>query len=137
MEEMPADPSTSDKPGAKTVIEIRKGQAPAQLLREEFAARFRAAFIDPAFAAEAESVGRLESIAWGAYSEGRKAPFTQKAGPGYADPDYDPKDTVSHEEVWAELLAADYGLEPARIDVYPQLAAPRTQLVEPLAAHQR
>ena len=89
MEEMPADPSTSDKPGAKTVIEIRKGQAPAQLLREEFAARFRAAFIDPAFAAEAESVGRLESIAWGAYSEGRKAPFTQKAGPGYADPDYD------------------------------------------------
>ena len=89
MEKMPADPSTSDKTGAKTVIEIRKGQAPAQLLREEFAARFRAAFIDPAFAAEAESVGRLESIAWGAYTEGRKAPFTQKAGPGYADPDYD------------------------------------------------
>ena len=89
MEKMPADPSTSDKPGAKTVIEIRKGQAPAQLLREEFAARFRAAFIDPAFAAEAESVGRLESIAWGAYTEGRKAPSTQKAGPGYADPDYD------------------------------------------------
>ena len=89
MEKMPADPSTSDKPGAKTVIEIRKGQAPAQLPREEFAARFRAAFIDPAFAAEAESVGRLESIAWGAYTEGRKAPFTQKAGPGYADPDYD------------------------------------------------
>lgn len=25
----------------------------------------------------------------------------------YADPDYDPNDTVPHEEVWAELLAAD------------------------------
>ena len=25
----------------------------------------------------------------------------------YADPDYDPNDTVSHEDVWAELLAAD------------------------------
>ncbi|NJS39109.1 MAG: type II toxin-antitoxin system Phd/YefM family antitoxin [Rhodobacteraceae bacterium] len=25
----------------------------------------------------------------------------------YADPEYDPNDTVPHEEVWAELLAAD------------------------------
>ena len=71
------------------MIEIRKGQAPAPLVRAEFSIRFRAAFIDPAFRAEDQSIARLEEVAWAAYSEGRKAPFTQKAGPGYADPDYD------------------------------------------------
>ena len=71
------------------MIEVRKGQAPEPLQREAFGVRFRAAFIDPAFRAEDQSITRLEEIAWQAYSEGRKAPFTQKAGAGYADPDYD------------------------------------------------
>ena len=71
------------------MIEIRKGQAPAPLERAQFNARFRATYIDPAYRAEDESITRLEEIAWVAYTEGRKAPFTQKAGPGYADPDYD------------------------------------------------
>lgn len=71
------------------IIEIRKGQAPAQLERDEFSARFRAAFYDPAFRAEDQSIERLEEIAWQAYVDGRKAPLTQKAGLGYADPDYD------------------------------------------------
>ena len=70
------------------MIEIRKGQAPAHLGRAEFSLRFRASFHDPAFRAEDQSIARLEAIAWQAYSAGRKAPFTQKAGPGYADPDY-------------------------------------------------
>ena len=71
------------------VIEIRKGQAPAPLERMEFNARFRASYVDPAYRAEDQSIARLEEIAWAAYTEGRKAPLTQKAGPGYADPDYD------------------------------------------------
>ena len=71
------------------MIEIRTGQAPAPLDRAEFGRRFRATFIDPAFRTEDPSIARLEDIAWNAYTEGRKAPFTQKAGPGYADPDYD------------------------------------------------
>jgi multimeric flavodoxin WrbA len=71
------------------MIQIRKGQALAQLGRAEFSRRFRAGFVDPAFRAEDQSLGRLEEIAWQAYAEGRKAPYTQKAGPGYADPDYD------------------------------------------------
>jgi multimeric flavodoxin WrbA len=71
------------------MIEVRKGQAPPRLDRAQFSKRFRATFIDPAFLAEDPSIVRLEAIAWQAYSEGRKAPFTQKAGPGYADPDYD------------------------------------------------
>ena len=71
------------------MIEIRKGQAPAQLDRAEFGIRFRAAFIDPEFRAEDSSIARLEEIAWRAYVDSRKAPFTRKAGPGYADPNYD------------------------------------------------
>ena len=72
-----------------TVIPIRRGQAPPKLARDEFARRFRGSFVDPAYRAEDEAIAKLEAIAWGAYSEGRKAPFTQKAGAGYADPDYD------------------------------------------------
>lgn len=71
------------------MIDIRKGQAPPRLARAKFGARFRSSFIDPAFRAEEQSIARLEEIAWQAYVDGRKAPFTQKAGPGYADPDYD------------------------------------------------
>ena len=70
------------------MIEIRKGQAPAPLGRAEFSARFRASFVDPAFRTEDASIARLEDIAWEAYAGGRKAPFTQRAGPGHADPDY-------------------------------------------------
>ena len=45
--------------------------------------------MDPAFRAEDEAISRVEAIAWQAYEEGRKAPVTRKAGPGYADQDYD------------------------------------------------
>jgi multimeric flavodoxin WrbA len=68
---------------------IRKGQAPSKLDREAFGERFRDAFQDPAYQAEAAALQRIEAIAWEAYHEGRKAPRTQKAGPGHADPDYD------------------------------------------------
>jgi len=70
-------------------IDVRKGQAPAPLARHEFHDRFMQSYIDPAFKAEDQALQRLEQIAWDAYQEGRKAPITQKAGPGYADPDYD------------------------------------------------
>jgi multimeric flavodoxin WrbA len=71
------------------MTEVRKGQAPETMARGEFALRFRAPFSDPAFEAEKESLARLEEIAWQGYSEGRKAPRTRKAGPGYADPEYE------------------------------------------------
>jgi multimeric flavodoxin WrbA len=69
--------------------EIRKGQAPAPHPREEFRRRFLQDFFDPAYDAERESISRLEAIAWKAYENGRKAPRTRKAGPEFADPDYD------------------------------------------------
>jgi multimeric flavodoxin WrbA len=68
---------------------VRKGQAPDKLDREAFGERYRQRFFDPAFVAEREAIARLEAIAWDAYREGRKAPRTVKAGPGFADPDYD------------------------------------------------
>lgn len=33
--------------------------------------------------------------------------WSQELAKTYADPDYDPNDTISHEELWAELLAED------------------------------
>ena len=69
--------------------DVRKGQAPAKLGRDEFHLRFFRSFGDPAYHTERAALERLEAIAWDAYQEGRKAPVTQKAGPDFADPDYD------------------------------------------------
>ena len=102
------------------MIEIRKGQAPAPLVRSEFSARFRASFIDAAFRAEDPSISRLEEIAWGAYMEGRKAPFTQKAGAGYADPDY---------ELSTEWVSTKKRLEAAQLHWSDPSATSRVLLV--------
>jgi multimeric flavodoxin WrbA len=70
-------------------MDVRKGQAPPTLTRGAFHERFMLDFGDPAFQAEAAALARLEDIAWKAYEEGRKAPVTRKAGPGFADPEYE------------------------------------------------
>jgi multimeric flavodoxin WrbA len=70
-------------------IQIRKGQVTQKMTRDAFRARFLARFYDPAFRQEDDALDRLEEIAWQAYMDGRKSPMTEKAGPGYADPDYD------------------------------------------------
>ena len=67
----------------------RTGQAPPMLDREAFGKRFRIAFYDPAFQPEEAAIARLEQIAWKNYQDDHKAPRTVKAGPGFADPDYD------------------------------------------------
>ena len=59
------------------------------LARDAFHHRFMEPFLDPAFRAEDAAISRLEQLAWDAYQQGRKAPVTEKAGPGFADPDYD------------------------------------------------
>jgi multimeric flavodoxin WrbA len=87
------------------MTDVRKGQAPAELSREEFGKRFRQSFYDPAFQKEKDAIGRLEAIAWDAYQEGRKAPITVKAGKGFADPDYDL--SVEWKETRDRLIAAE------------------------------
>ncbi len=75
------------KAGRKPVV--LEGQVADYVTREEFRRRFEANFFDPAFAKERDAIRRLEAIAWDGYKEARKAPVTQKAGKGFADPDYD------------------------------------------------
>jgi multimeric flavodoxin WrbA len=70
-------------------IDVRTGQAPPAHTREEFREKFRARFFDPAFRAEDEAISRLEEIAWQGYCQARKSPLRRKAGPEFADPDYD------------------------------------------------
>jgi multimeric flavodoxin WrbA len=68
---------------------VRKGQAPQPLSRAAFGERFRQGFYDPAFKVECDAIARIEEIAWQAYSESRKSPRKRKAGPGFADPEYE------------------------------------------------
>ncbi|UVW29820.1 flavodoxin family protein [Massilia sp. H6] len=84
---------------------IRKGQAPAKLGRNEFHLHFRKAFYDPAYDQLAHELDAIEKVAWEAYDEGRKAPRTAKAGPGFADPDYDL--SVEWKQTRDRLLAAE------------------------------
>jgi hypothetical protein len=72
-----------------STISVRKGQAPPALSRQAFGERFRGSYFDPRFDAERDAIARLEEIAWRNYCDARKAPRTQKAGGGFADPDYD------------------------------------------------
>jgi multimeric flavodoxin WrbA len=60
-----------------------------ELTREEFERRIRARHYDPAFAGVATELDAIIEIAWQAYHEHRKSPRTRKAGPEFADADYD------------------------------------------------
>jgi multimeric flavodoxin WrbA len=74
---------------AKSPPDVRKGEWAGLHPRDVFRERFRARFFDPAYRAEDEAITRLEAIAWEAYSKGRKAPVTRKAGGEFKDPDYE------------------------------------------------
>lgn len=69
--------------------EPRKGMPSPRLGEAEFKRRFRGQFVDPAFDALQPELDRIAGAAWDAYAHQRKSPRTRKAGPGYADPDYD------------------------------------------------
>jgi multimeric flavodoxin WrbA len=55
----------------------------------EFRKRYLSQFSDPRFAPLQAELAKVADVAWGNYKDGRKAPRTRKAGPGFADPDYD------------------------------------------------
>jgi multimeric flavodoxin WrbA len=84
---------------------VRKGQAPAKLGRNEFHLQFRRTFQDPGYDALESQLAAIEAVAWDAYQDGRKAPRTVKAGPGFADPDYDL--SIDWKEARDRLLAAE------------------------------
>src|ERR1700716_2988939 len=70
-------------------VEVRKGMPAVKLSREEFEKRYRSRFADPVFQPLQRELDAIVGAAWEGYSNSRKAPVTRKAGPGFADPDYD------------------------------------------------
>jgi multimeric flavodoxin WrbA len=69
--------------------DIRKGMPPVKLSREEFERRYRSRYVDPVFRPLQRELDAIIAAAWDAYSHSRKAPITRKAGPGFADPEYE------------------------------------------------
>src|SRR5581483_5698859 len=69
--------------------EIRKEMPAVKLSRAEFEHRYRARFIDPAFAPLERELDAIVAATWDAYTNSCKAPLTRKAGPGFSDPDYE------------------------------------------------
>ena len=71
------------------MVEPRKGMPERTLSEAEFKARFLAQYQDPAFAPLTQELASVAQAAWEGYSHHRKSPVTRKAGPEFADPDYD------------------------------------------------
>jgi multimeric flavodoxin WrbA len=69
--------------------EVRKGQGDVKIAREEFARRLRQRFYDPAFEALESQLAEIIDVAWSAYDDYRKSPRTRKAGPGFADAEFE------------------------------------------------
>ena len=74
---------------ARPVPEPRKGMPDPALSEAEFRRRYLEQFADPAFRTLDAELEKILQVAWDAYSNHRKAPVTRKAGPEFADPDYD------------------------------------------------
>src|SRR5947209_15179667 len=70
-------------------VDVRKGMPPVKLPREEFEKRYRSRFVDPAFKPLQRELDAIVNAAWDGYSNSRKAPVTRKAGPGFADSEYE------------------------------------------------
>jgi multimeric flavodoxin WrbA len=68
---------------------VRKGQGNVELSREEFARRLGERFYDPSFDAVRSEIDRVIDVAWKNYIEYHKSPRTRKAGPGFADPEFE------------------------------------------------
>jgi hypothetical protein len=81
------------------------GQVAKFISRDDLRKRFEANFFDPAFGEARHAIKQLEAIAWDGYKAGRKAPITQKAGKGFADPTYDL--SVEWRETRDRLLTID------------------------------
>jgi hypothetical protein len=69
-------------------ITVHKEMPDVALTKEEFKKRYWQRFYDPAFGALTAEIDRIAEVAWQAYDESRKSPYTHPAGPGFADPDY-------------------------------------------------
>ncbi len=103
-------------PCSMTTSSVRKGQGDFPLSRQQFNARFRARFTDPAFRGKEALIDELMETAWDGYRKARKSPITAKAGPGFADPDYDLSvDWLATRSAIAEAQGRHDAAGPARV----------------------
>jgi hypothetical protein len=70
-------------------VDVRKGQGDVKLTREAFERRLRERFYDPGFEKVERQVADVIDVGWKAYDEYHKSPRTRKAGPGFADPEFE------------------------------------------------
>jgi multimeric flavodoxin WrbA len=70
-------------------VDVRKGMPSVELSRDEFEKRYRSRFADPAFRPLQRELDAIVAAAWDGYINYRTSPDTRKAGPGFADPDYE------------------------------------------------
>jgi multimeric flavodoxin WrbA len=87
------------------MIMPRKGQFGDMLSREEFRQRFNSSFGHPDFESVQHALAQVEEVAWDTYINEKKLARTQKAGPEFADPDYDL--SVEWKDTRDKLLAAE------------------------------
>jgi multimeric flavodoxin WrbA len=87
------------------MTKARKGQFGAMLSREEFRQHFQGAFSHPAFSTVQDALVKVEEVAWDNYIHTNKAGHTEKAGPDFADPNYDL--SVEWRQTRDRLLAAE------------------------------
>ncbi|TFW05398.1 flavodoxin family protein [Oxalobacteraceae bacterium OM1] len=67
----------------------RKGQFPGMLDRDTFRVRFYGSFRHASYEKVKDALDAVEAVAWDNYMQSNKPAATEKAGPGFADPDYD------------------------------------------------
>ena len=72
-----------------TDLNPRHGMPSPKLEWAEFRRRYMLQFVDPAYDPLRGQLENIAKTAWEAYRDGRKAPHTRKAGPEFADPNYD------------------------------------------------
>jgi multimeric flavodoxin WrbA len=70
-------------------VNVRKGMPSVQLDKAEFKRRFLARFYDPEFEPLARELDKVVEAAWVTYDGYHKTPRTQKAGAGFADPEFE------------------------------------------------
>ena len=72
-----------------TKVRVRKGMPSVAVSKAEFSRRIRERFYDPAFDGLQPEIDKIVATAWRNYHEYHKSPRTRRAGPRYADPDFD------------------------------------------------
>ena len=102
-----------------TIPEPRHGMPSTRLDEATFKARFRSQFFDTGFDKLTDELDRIADAAWDGYAHQRKSPRTVRAGPGYADPDY---------ELAVDWIEAKAAIERARAE-YEGTDRPRRVLL--------